>query len=257
MSSLERMLGLLDLFDEDRHVWTVDEAIATTGYSRSTVYRYFKTLGNFGLLEAVAGGGYVLGPGVIELDRRIRQSDRLMRAAGPVAVRLSQEFDEDVHISRAYGEKAILVHHECRPSDSEGESLRGLARPLYRGAAGRLLLSYMPTRRLRAYYDRHSGDLSEVGLGGSWAAVKSSLRKLRRDRLCASEGEVLPGMIGIGAPVVDEENRGVAAIAVVLPTTRDNPARRRVLCEAVRAAGAEIGEALGSADRLREVFITR
>ena len=41
MSSLVRMLGVLDVFSEDVPVWTVDRLVEELGYSRSTAYRFF------------------------------------------------------------------------------------------------------------------------------------------------------------------------------------------------------------------------
>ena len=48
MKSLERMLGILDLFEGSSPEWTVDELHDALGYTRSTLYRYLKILTEIG-----------------------------------------------------------------------------------------------------------------------------------------------------------------------------------------------------------------
>ena len=83
MKSLERMLGILDLFEGSSPEWTVDELHDALGYTRSTLYRYLKILTDAGFLAALPDIGYTLGPRIIELDYKIRTRDRLILASKP------------------------------------------------------------------------------------------------------------------------------------------------------------------------------
>ena len=56
MSSLEKMLSLLDVFTLAAPVWAVDDLIRYSGCSRSTCYRYIKVLQGAGFIAPVAGG---------------------------------------------------------------------------------------------------------------------------------------------------------------------------------------------------------
>ena len=67
MSSLARMLSILDLFGARAPVLSAEEIIARRNYSRPTGYRYVRELVAAGLLVR-APGGYSLGPRIIELD---------------------------------------------------------------------------------------------------------------------------------------------------------------------------------------------
>ncbi|WP_026264863.1 helix-turn-helix domain-containing protein, partial [Arthrobacter sp. 135MFCol5.1] len=70
--SLSRMLNVLDLFTEREPVWSTADLIEALETSRSTGYRYIKTLHDAGLLTAVRNGYYSLGPRIIEMDLQIR-----------------------------------------------------------------------------------------------------------------------------------------------------------------------------------------
>ena len=81
-NSLERMLGLLDLFSVDQPVWSTEAMMQATGCTRSTCYRYLKVLQAAGFLTPVAQGAYILSPRIIELDRQ----QRLLEGAGGLTV---------------------------------------------------------------------------------------------------------------------------------------------------------------------------
>ena len=62
--SLDRVFDVLNLFSVAKPLWTVDEATAALKHSRSTVYRYIRTLVKAGLLASV-GRSYGLGPRIV------------------------------------------------------------------------------------------------------------------------------------------------------------------------------------------------
>ena len=84
MSTPDRMLSILDLFRDDTTAAFQEDVMAHLECSRATAYRYLKSLTESGLLAPTAGGAYVLGSRIIELDRHLRQHDPLMRAAREV-----------------------------------------------------------------------------------------------------------------------------------------------------------------------------
>ena len=90
-SSLEKMLALLDVFTVAEPAWSTDDLIKFSGTSRSTCYRYIKVLQEAGLLTPVAGGAWMLGPRVIELDRTMRMCDPVTIAGGPPMRQLAQD----------------------------------------------------------------------------------------------------------------------------------------------------------------------
>ena len=61
-SSLERMLAILDLFDDGSMVVTADDVARAFDCSRATAYRYLKCLSDAGLLSVSYQEGYGVGP---------------------------------------------------------------------------------------------------------------------------------------------------------------------------------------------------
>src|SRR6478752_1932253 len=60
--SLGKMLELLNVFTTAAPAWSTEDLIRFSGTSRSTCYRYIKTLQGAGFLTPVAGGAWMLGP---------------------------------------------------------------------------------------------------------------------------------------------------------------------------------------------------
>ena len=94
MSSLERLLSVLDLYSEEEPIWTLEGITSVTGYARSTAYRYVKELCDSGLLISVGKGAHVLGPRFIEFDRLIRNTDPLLNAAQKIIPQLHRAFEQ-------------------------------------------------------------------------------------------------------------------------------------------------------------------
>ncbi len=90
-SSLEKMLSLLDVFTTAAPAWSTEDLIRLSGNSRSTCYRYIKVLQEAGLLTPVAGGAWMLGPRIIELDRTMRLCDPVTIGGGPPMRHLAQD----------------------------------------------------------------------------------------------------------------------------------------------------------------------
>ena len=90
MSSLGRLLSILDLYSETKPIWTLEDITLETGFARSTAYRYVKELCDSGLLMSIGDGAHVLGPRFIEFDRLIRNNDPLLIASQRIMPDLSR-----------------------------------------------------------------------------------------------------------------------------------------------------------------------
>lgn len=112
LKSLERMLGILDLFEGATPEWTVERLHQELGYTRSTLYRYLKVLTDAGFLAALPDIGYTLGPRIIELDYKIRTRDRLILASKPAMAELVGEIPSIALLCRCYKDKVLCIHQE-------------------------------------------------------------------------------------------------------------------------------------------------
>ena len=147
-TSFARGLRLL-LTIADRGEVRADELGGALDMPVSTVYRYLRTLAEFGFVER-RGGGYRLGPRLLIGDGANVSSERLIRHAGPVLQRLAAETGETAIVVRRIGLSSVCLHQVESEAPLRVTLDPGAPTPLYAGAPGRVLLAFAPAPVLEA-----------------------------------------------------------------------------------------------------------
>ncbi|OGA18291.1 MAG: IclR family transcriptional regulator [Betaproteobacteria bacterium RIFCSPLOWO2_12_FULL_63_13] len=232
-SSLEKMLDILDLFEEERLRWTPEQMMARLGCTRSTLYRYLRVLSNVGLVTALPDIGYTLGPRIAELDYEMRSSDPLITNGRPLLLALVKEIAGVGLLCRFYRDRVLCVHQEASSDAIRSAYDRGRAMPVARGAASRMILAHLKTVRLSLLYSSQSREFSQVGLGDTLEQVQANLLRIRKQGYCLSRGEVTPGVVGIAAPVFDSEREIIGSLSITVADAGINERRRRFLIDRI------------------------
>lgn len=128
-SSLDRMLSVLDLFNEQVLYKTPEEIALELDVSLPTSYRYIKMLAKAGLLQRTDSSRYTLGPRVIVLDHYIRQADPVLRMGIPVMAELVATTGLDCVMSGLFGTQVLDTHHEMGEFPAKLIYTRGRIRP--------------------------------------------------------------------------------------------------------------------------------
>ena len=236
MSSLTRMLAVVDVFTPERPTATAEDIMLALGYSRGTAYRYIRELCAFGLLSRVAGT-YTLGPKIIELDYYIRQCDPVLRVGLPIMRHLRDEIDCDVLLTSFYGDRVVVTHHEKGDGKITVSVGRGRVMPLFRGAGSKPIIAYLPPSRLKRFFAENAAEIAASGLGGSWPAFRQSLAAIRRAGYATSVGELDPANAAVGAPILMEDGEVAGSIVLVFSRTRFMIVDQKLVADiAMRAA---------------------
>ena len=247
LTTIDRALGVLRLFTMERSEWTVEEAAAAIGQPTSSVDRYFRSLTEAGLIVNFAGGRYVVGPAIIELDRQTRLSDPLIISAAPSLERLLQTSGLPAVglLCRKYGVRVMCVDQRLRHDVINGLSYeRGRPMPLFRGSASKIILANLAPRILRRCFEEAGEEASQAGLGGTWDEFREGLKTIRRSGISVTEGELDPGALGISAPIFGPEDEIVASVSLVSRADASDAARRSELIQLVREAARDTSAAL-------------
>jgi len=215
MSSLEKMLGLLDVFTTDQPIWSSEDLIQNLGAPASTCYRYLKVLHTSGYLARVANGSYVLGPRIMELDRVSRESDPVYIAGSPVGQRLTIDTGHSSLLCILFSDSVMCVQQARGRDVPVGLFSRGQRRPLVAGASAKSILAHLPMHQLRILYARHAEAIASVGMGADWDAFKSSLKQIRQQGYSMTVGDYNAGIISIAAPLFNREGEVLGSLALV------------------------------------------
>ncbi len=246
MNSLEKMLGLLDVFTPAAPVWSTDDLIRYSGSSRSTCYRYIKVLQNAGLLTPVANGSYILGPRIIELDRNVRLCDPVYIGGGPPMVKLATKTKLNAMVCILFSDTVMCVRDFRHPDAPEEMFARGQRRPLMVGAASKIMLPYLPAHQQRTLFAKHRKNIAAAGMGSDWETFRKTLAQMRQDGHCITQGEFSPGIVGIAAPLFNGAGNVLGSMGLVFHHAKAKRAEFPRLAQAVINAAQEATDRISS-----------
>ncbi|WP_322033832.1 IclR family transcriptional regulator [Paraburkholderia sp. J76] len=241
MSSIAKLLSILELFSEARPFLSAEQVAAELECSVPTAYRYLRELVDTGMLLRFVGGEYGLGPRIITLDYHLRISDPLLKAGQPVMRELAAQSGFDAVMSRWYGNELVDTHRESHDAVFDLRYGRGRPRPLFLGAAPKAILSTFPKAKLAALFEQYPEDIAASGLGASLEEFRASLLKIRRAGFYLSKGELEAGMSAVASPLfTDASGEAVASLALVVPEQRLAFFNLDRVVDAVKEAAARI-----------------
>lgn len=244
-SSLQRGLQLLSLVQDEGRM-KIAEISERLDIPLSTVYRYAAVLKNSGYAHEI-DGSLIAGERLVENNG---DSSHLIQIALPVLWHLRKKTGMTavlavrIHITAATLDIA-LAHPEHRISFG-----RGKVRSLYAGASALPLLAYAPQR------------IIEELLSGSMRPYTSNtltpeiigpyLQQVRDQGHAISFGQVTPGMVGLGVPVVVDGNC-VCSISLIGEETQHRPQIMEAL-DLLKNGACELATEIGSRNE-REVWM--
>jgi DNA-binding IclR family transcriptional regulator len=135
---------------------------------------------------------------------------------------------------------------------------RGQRRPLFAGAASKVILAHLPPHQLRALFERHRAAIADAALGPDWDAFRVALRTIRKAGYCITQGEFRSGIVGIAAPLFNAAGEvlgslGIAAEASMIPAEQHGALAAMVMEAAKDACGRIARQQSASARPARSV----
>ena len=150
----------------DRGLVRADELATLLDTPLSTVYRYLRTLTEFGFVDR-RDGAYQLGPRLLVGGGSTVSTEQLIRRADPILAMLAAESGETAVLFRRVGLASVCLHQQPSRHPLRVVPETGSSAPLGVGALGRVLLAYraaghpgrraqmamLPRMKPRKFYD--------------------------------------------------------------------------------------------------------
>jgi DNA-binding IclR family transcriptional regulator len=219
-SSVDKALRLLELVGE-RQVLRVSEAAELLGVARSTAHRLLNALGRRGfVLQDRPNGAYRPGSVLSEIGLAAIGRIDIRRIARSALEELSGQTCETVSLSLLEGRNLRFVDCvEGRRAVRVGDRT-GVVLPAHCTAAGKAILAALPPTELaRRYRDRELATRTPSSIA-TWKELEAELLVIRRDGYARNTEEGESGVSAIAVAVRDRTDAPLAAIAVVLPSSR-------------------------------------
>lgn len=246
MSSLTRMLSVLDLFSRQHTTMTAEQIADALGLTRTTCYRYTRELSQAGLLVSDAGF-FMLGPRIIELDHRIIESDPLLNAGKPVITALAESLGATGLLSTSYDDRIINVfEHEGSLSRLPLSFGRGTVMPTFRSSSSKVILASMSRSRLKRLWKLHEQTPDCRSIGEDWLSFWKNLQAIKRQGYWTSIGELDKGLAGVSAPILFGTGDIAGSISLVFAIEDFRMYETELLGARLRGAAAQVSKAMAT-----------
>lgn len=182
---------------------------------------------------------------ILSLARNVPRK-RLQDIALPIMQQLSTKTGEAICLSTLHDFQGVCIErveaqHTLRVSHELGAIF-----PLHAGASGKILMAYL-SRQTQGEVIRHVGlrRFSETTITDR-KELLAELERIRKQGYALSDGEVISGTYGIGAPIMARTGKAVAALSLSAPTHRVKGSQQQTMIDDVVSAARRISKAVQS-----------
>jgi IclR family KDG regulon transcriptional repressor len=207
--AVERALDVLDCFVPGQLELTLTDIAKRIHLSMSTTSRIIGTLEKRSYLaRSSENQRYTLGSKAAQMGALGFSSVDLRKVALPFMRELNRIYNEGVSLYAVQGEERICIERIESTLPLRRVINIGDRHLLTRGAAGRVLLAYLPKEK------------REELLRKDPFTTEEALEELRRGGYTVSLGEREEGVTSIAAPILNARHEVVAALAMSGPSVR-------------------------------------
>jgi IclR family acetate operon transcriptional repressor len=244
---IDRAMQLLDALAAEAEPVALKQISATTGLHPSTAHRILNDLVTGRYVERVDSGMYQLGMRLLELGSLVRGRLSVREAALEPMHQLHKLTGQTVNLSVQQGDEIVYVDRAW--SERSGmqvvRAIGGRA-PLHLTSTGKLFLSALEPRQVRAYVTR-------TGLAGStrnsltnFDDLDRELALVRRHGYARDNEELEMGVRCIGAGIFDDSGKLIAGLSISAPAQRLQDGWVKQLVETAQGISEALGYELSS-----------
>ncbi|MBM7572690.1 IclR family transcriptional regulator [Aquibacillus albus] len=217
--SAEKTLEILNLFDFNTRELTVPQMAEMLNQPQSSVYRNLRLLKVKGFIIE-SNGSYKLGYRFIKLANIVKSDISIGSIARPIMTQLTKDIGETsiLLIRSEYNAvclETIPSHQPIKVSSEQGGIL-----PLYGGAASKIILAHMEEKFVDELFEKGLVKKHTENTIVDPILLKKNLKEIREKGYCISDSEIDYGVVSLGVPIRDMENKVIASLSIAGPRDR-------------------------------------
>ena len=229
--------------------------------SPAKAHPYMVSFGRLGLIEQDrVSGHYLLGPLALQLGLISLQQANPVHVATPLIAELAQQIGQTVAIA-VWGDRgATIVRIAESPAPLHVNMRHGTVFSLTNTASGRLFGAYLDPAVVKQLLEderrreRKGAATAHAPRRGmpparplpSWQDFESQLREVRSHGVSRSEGEILPGVSAMSAPVFDHTGAISLALTAIGPSAIFDTDWDGEIALALKACADQASQRLGA-----------
>jgi DNA-binding IclR family transcriptional regulator len=252
LQSLDRAVQVLELLADSEGPLGLADVCERMDLHKSTAHRALMVLERTGLIERTPENRFRLGLKLYELGSRAVEQIDLRARVHPWFRRLSAQVGETVHLG-VLQRTCVVYLDKVEPNNRRVwlDSRIGASNPVYCTAMGKAILAFLPPEEAAAIIARIRFVRYTPRTLCTAEALQRSLERVRRRGYAIDDEEVECGVRCIGAPILNDSGRPVAAVSVSGPSSRITQQSVPGIAERLLRCCREISASLGTRERRR------
>lgn len=238
-SVTSKVAAILDAFSAETPRLSLQALTERAGLPQSTTYRLASELVEWGGLEH-GPGGYQIGLRLWEIGELARRGEQLRDLALPFMQDLYDATKENIHLAVLDGHEALYIERITGRRAARVVTRRGGRLPLHATGVGKALLAYAPPELVAEVLSKNLKRYTAHTVIAP-AQLRRKLAEVRRTGLAFALEEMSLGTVSVAAPIFSAPETTVAALAVVVRSSRKDIQR---LAPAVRATANSLSRIL-------------
>lgn len=216
VQAVQRTFEIIDVLQTTGGARVTDIAKAT-GISKGTVHCHLATLEENGYVMK-EGPAYKLGLRFVDLAHHAKNRVTIHDVATAQVDTLAEESGEMVLFTVEEDGKGICLYRADGENSIKTEVYVGYRNELYHTAVGKAMLAFMPAaKRDRIIKETEFKAITPNTITDE-GALREELDQIREEGIAYNRSETIQGLIGVGAPIRDQDGTVYGAISVIGPS---------------------------------------
>ena len=221
LQGLDRVVAILDLLGASDVSLSLAEICQRMELRKSTAHRALMALERTGLIERAPGNRYRLGLKLYDMGSRAVEQVDLRTRVRPHLRKLALRVGETVHLGVLHKTRVVYLD-KVEPINRRVclSSRTGTSNPVYCTSMGKAMLAFLPAEDAARIITEIQFTTFTTKTLNSPDELRGALERIRRRGYAIDDEELEVGTRCVGAPIVDENGRAIAAVSVSGAATR-------------------------------------
>lgn len=257
-STIDKTFTILDAIVESETPVSVSEMGARFGLPKATVHRICVFLERKGFVQReLDGKRFTIGPHLIDLAHRTARASFKLASRHAILQALSEKIGETCNIGILDRDRIVYIDRVEANWPLTIQFRTGSAVPLHCTAIGKLFLAHMPADQVERMLGTAPLQRFTDTTITTIAALLRELERIRSQGYSIDNEEYLGGVICIAVPILDQNGKICAALAVQAPRARMTLAEMQRHLPALHKSATQVSQSLFDGDREEPAARTR
>ncbi|TQR18426.1 IclR family transcriptional regulator [Psychrobacillus vulpis] len=218
--SIDRAIDILESFNNEISNLSIDEIVSHTKLAKTTVYRMLYTLEKRGLIRYdKETATYFLGLKLLDLAGNLNSITSLKTLAVPLLIEMQQKTQQTVMMVVPDGDTMIYVFTCENSVGLKYSSYTGQRRSMNYGVIGKIFMAYAEQEQRERLLNLPISSHTKKTVSNVNEIMKQ-LQSILEQGYHVELEETNPGVHGISAPILDKNNKCIAAIGLLGPSVQ-------------------------------------